>query len=325
MTEVTVSRAEAETLAVAALLAHGANAAGAAATARAMCQAEAEGNGICGLYYLPIFCAQLAAGKIDGQAVPVVQVQGAVVRVDAGTGFAHTAFEAGIPALVKAARAQGVAAMSITNSGNALAMGHFVRPLVEQGLIALATSNAPASVAAPGGPLPVFGTNPLAWAAPCNGAPPIVVDQSMSAATKTAVLMREAAGQPLEPGWAQDATGQPTLDAAAAFALLPAGGQKGANLALLVEVLSAVLPGACLSTQASGLGDAEGGPSRLGQFVLALDPGHFGAGFAERTGALAGAFAGAGLRLPGAQYAVADSFTVPAPLWAQVRELAAAG
>jgi (2R)-3-sulfolactate dehydrogenase (NADP+) len=324
MTDVTVSRDEAEALALAALVGHGASPANAEPTARAMCLAEAEGNGICGLYYLPIFCAQLAAGKIDGQAVPQVQVQGAVIRVDAVTGFAHPAFDAGLPSLVQAARAQGVAAMSIGNSGNALALGHFVRPLAEQGLIALAMSNAPASVAAPGGPQPVFGTNPLAWAAPRDGAPPIVVDQSMSAATKTAVLMREAAGQPLEPGWAQDAQGRPTLDAAAAFALLPAGGQKGANLALLVEVLSAALPGACLSAEASGLGDTKGGPPRLGQFVLALDPAHFGPAFAGKVTTLAAVFGGAGLRMPGSGHKVSDHFTVPEALWQQVRALASA-
>ncbi|NGM45558.1 Ldh family oxidoreductase [Rhodobacter sp. SGA-6-6] len=324
MAEVTVSRDEAEALAEAALLAHGATAENARPTARAMVLAEAEGNPVCGLFYLPHFCAQLAAGKIDGKAVPAVATEGAVVRVDARTGFAHPAFEAGLPALLQAVAAQGLAAMSIGNSGNALAMGHFVRPLAGRGLVALAMSNAPASVAPPGAARRLFGTNPLAWAVPREGAPPIVVDQSLSAVTKTAVMMREASGQALEPGWAQDAAGKPTLDAAEALAgsLLPAGGQKGANMALLVEVLSAALAGAHLSPEASSLGDASGGPPRLGQFVLALDPSRFGEGFAGRIATLAGFFADAGLRLPGALHAPADRLTLPAELWDRVRRLA---
>lgn len=324
MAGVTVSRAGAEALAEAALVAHGASPANARPTARAMCLAEAEGNPVCGLFYLPHFCAQLTAGKIDGRAVPVVRAGGAVVRVDAATGFAHPAYDAGLPVLVQAAAEQGLAAMSIGNSGNALALGHFVRPLAERGLVGLAMSNAPASVAPPGAVKRLFGTNPLAWAAPRDGAPPIVVDQSLSAVTKTAVMMRAAAGRALEPGWAQDAGGQPTLDAAAALAgsLLPAGGQKGANMALLVEVLSAALAGAHLSPEASSLGDAEGGPPRLGQFVLALDPARFGEGFADRISAIAGFFAGAGLRLPGALHAPAERLTLPEDLWQRVQRLA---
>lgn len=324
MAEVTVSRAEAEALAEAALTAHGAAPANARPTARAMCLAEAEGNPVCGLYYLPHFCAQLAAGKIDGKAVPVVRAEGGVVRVDAATGFAHPAYDAGLPALMQAVAEQGLAAMSIGNSGNALALGHFVRPLAGRGLVGLAMSNAPASVAPPGAVRRLFGTNPLPWAAPRDVAPPIVVDQSLSAVTRTAVVMREAAGQALEPGWAQDAGGRPTLDAAEALAgsLLPAGGQKGANMALLVEVLSAALSGARLSPEASSLGDTEGGPPRLGQFVLALDPARFGEGFADRIATIAGFFAAAGLRLPGALHRPAEWLTLPEELWAGVRRLA---
>jgi (2R)-3-sulfolactate dehydrogenase (NADP+) len=321
-----VTRAEAEAAAFAALVAHGASKAQAGPVAQAMCLAEAEGNAVCGLFYLPHFCAQLAVGKIDGRAVPEVSTVGAVVRVDAGAGFAHAAFEAGLPALVEAVAAQGVAVMSITRSGNALALGHFVRPLAERGLIGLAMSNAPASVAPPGAVGKVFGTNPLAFAVPTGGVP-VVVDQSLSAVTKTEVLMRAAQGRSLELGWAQDATGQPTLDATAALAgaLLPAGGQKGANLALLVEVLAAVLPGARLSVEASGLGDAEGGPPGLGQFVLALDPARFAPGFAERIAGLVGVFAATGARLPGAGYAPTEALELPDALWPQVQALAAAG
>ncbi len=318
-----VSRDRAETAARAALTAKGASGAQAGPVAAAMCLAEAEGNAVCGLYYLPHFCAQLAVGKIDGQAVPVVRADGAVVQVDAATGFAHAAFAAGLPALLAAVAAQGVAAMSIANSGNALALGHFVRPLAAQGLIGLAMSNAPASVAPPGAAGRVFGTNPLAFAVPGPGLP-IVVDQSLSAVTKTEVLMRQAAGQGLEQAWAQDAEGRPTQDATAALAgaLLPAGGQKGANLALLVEVLAAALAGSHLSVAASGLGNVEGGPPRLGQFVLALDPARFAPGFADRIGGLAQVFAGAGARLPGAAYAPADVLDMPDALWAQVEALA---
>jgi len=325
MERISIAVGRIEEVARAALLAHGATPANAAPVAHALALAEAEGNSVCGLFYLPHFCAHLGAGKVDGRAAPAVTVAGAVIRVDAATGFAHPAFEAGLPALLHAARTQGLAAMSIANSYNALALGHFVRPLAAAGLIGLAMSNAPASVTAPGGRARLFGTNPLAFAVPRAGHPPVVVDQSMSAVTRTEVIRRAAAGTPLEPGWAQDAEGRPTTDAAAALdgALMPAGGQKGANIALLVEVLAAVLSGSALSPMASGLSVPEGGPPRLGQFVLAIDPARFDPGAMPLLQALAGQIGDAGLRLPGAAWSPAETALVPAGLWARAQALAA--
>jgi (2R)-3-sulfolactate dehydrogenase (NADP+) len=139
---------------------------------------------------------------------------------------------------------------------------------------------------------------------PLPGGHPLVVDQSSSAVTKTEIRRRLQAGEPLEPGWAQDPRGQPTTDPAAALAgsMLPSGGQKGANIALLVEILAAALPGATLSPQAGAFSSNEGGPPDTGQFLLALDPAAFGGALTgERLAALAAGYGAAGLRLPGAR------------------------
>lgn len=324
MHSVAVDRQAIESTAFAALVRHGASTENAQPVARALALAEAEGNRVCGLFYLPHFCAQLEVGKINGKAVPQVHTAGAVVRVDAATGFAHAALDAGIPAATAAARALGVAVISIQNSYNALALGHFVRPFAEQGLIALAMSNAPASVAPAGATTRLFGTNPLAWAAPVPGGAPIVVDQSLSAVTKTAVVMREKSVQALEPGWAQDKTGHPTLDPATALAgsLLPMGGQKGANIALLVEILSVALSGSNPSPMASMLGDVHGGPPRLGQFVLVLDPAFFDTTYGERLGSITSAYQAAGLRLPGSARSLATKIEVNSELWQKCEALA---
>ncbi|MBS3651269.1 Ldh family oxidoreductase [Pseudaminobacter sp. 19-2017] len=270
--------------------------------ARAMARAELEGNRVCGLFYLPIFCEHLKCGKVDGLAEPAVTTKDAVTTVDALHGFAHPAIEAGLSHLAQAARNFGVAAMAVRNSYNCLALSHHVTPLAECGLIGLCVSNAPASVAPPGAKRAIFGTNPLAFAVPRGDGAMIVVDQSMSAVTKTEMLMRRERGEPIPLGWAQDGNGAPTTDPAEGLlgSLLPGGGQKGANIALLVEILAAVLTGSRLSTEASPLGNNEGGPPEVGQFLLAIDAGHFGSGhFAASVGRLAESFAEAGIRTPG--------------------------
>jgi (2R)-3-sulfolactate dehydrogenase (NADP+) len=57
-----------------------------------------------------------------------------------------------------------------------------------------------------------------------------------------------------------------------AGSIAPAGGHKGAALALMVEVLAAGLTGANWSHAASSLGDDAGGPPRLGQTIIAIRP-----------------------------------------------------
>ena len=94
-----------ERLSFAALTRCGASTLQAEATARSVRDAEAEGIRNVGLGYLPVYCSHLLCGKVVGNAVPSVSaLDGAMVRVDAGFGFAHPAFATGIGfALVSAA------------------------------------------------------------------------------------------------------------------------------------------------------------------------------------------------------------------------------
>lgn len=319
-----VTPAEIEARASAALIAHGASEANARPAARAIARAEAEGNPVCGLFYLPIFCEHLECGKVDGRAVPAVTVEQAVVSVDARHGFAHPAIAAGTPLLIEAARRHGIAAMPVKNSYNCLALGHHVTPLSDAGLIGICMSNAPASVAPPGARKKLFGTNPLSFAVPAQGGPPILVDQSMSAITKTAMILRKNKGEAIPPGWAQDQDGNMTLDAAVGLdgSLLPAGGQKGANIALLIEILAAGLSGSALSTEASSFGGADGGPPAVGQFMIAIEPAFFGNGaLAAGVSELARRYADAGIRLPGHSGRVQDRVEVDDLLWQKVLAL----
>ena len=261
------------------LIAAGASEAVAASVARALIEAEAEGNAVCGLYYLPVFIEQLAAGRVDGRVAPHLErTRPGAMRINAAGGFAQPALDLAVAEVTRAARDTGIAVAGIRDSYNALALGQPAGAIAREGLIAIVLANAPASLAMPGSARRVFGTNPLAFAAPVPGGPPLVIDQSASAVTKTEVTMRASRGEALEPGWAQDAEGRPTLEAAAALqgALLPAGGRKGANVALMVEVLAGALTGATLSARAEMLGAADRPRPAIGQTVIALDPAALG-------------------------------------------------
>lgn len=295
-----------EALALRQLRAAGADAAQAGPVARSIRLAERDGVRSHGLMYLPVYVEHLTCGKVDGRAVPrMTRPRPGAVVVDAAHGFAHPAIDLGLPALVEAARTQGIAAMTLRRSYNCGILGHHAERIAEAGLIGLCFTHAPASIAPVGGRVPVIGTNPFALAVPDGaGGVPFVLDQSASVVAKSEVILRARKGEPIPEGWALDAEGRPTTDPDAALkgSMLPSGGAKGFGAGLLAEVLASVLSGAVASREASPFSGPSGGPPGTGQSFIAIDPEAFAPGFAARILALAHAIeAQEGARLPGAR------------------------
>jgi (2R)-3-sulfolactate dehydrogenase (NADP+) len=278
---IVLSLAEVEQLAARALEASDVSRENAVIVARSIAAAEADGAQSHGLMRLPSFCEQTLCKKIDGHARPRWSPPssengtplGALV-VDACEGFALPAIELGLSELAPRAAANGIAALAITRSHNCGVVGHHVEALAERGLVALGFANTPAAIAPWGGKRRFFGTNPIAFAAPRRSQPPLVIDQSASVIARGEVMLRARSGRSIPEGWALDHDGEPTTDARAALAgsMAPAGGYKGVGLALIVEVLAAVLTGSTLSHEAPSFADVSGGPPRTGQLFIALDP-----------------------------------------------------
>ncbi len=235
-----------------------------------------------GFYWLQYYCAHLRSGKVDGQAVPQVEaLSDTSFRVDAQHGFAHPAIEAGFKHLIPAAIAHGVAAMGVYNSYNAATLGFHTGYLARAGLLALGATNAVPNLAPVGGKVPIIGTNPISYAVPAPGGEiAFLVDQSATQVAWTAVKRAAEAGEPIPLGWALDAGGEPTTDAAAGLAgsMAPAGGVKGFSIGLLVEVLCAALAGGKLGPDQGSFTDDDGKPIDNGQFFVAFDPGKFSGG-----------------------------------------------
>jgi (2R)-3-sulfolactate dehydrogenase (NADP+) len=296
--------ARVEEIATLALQRAGASPAQAAAVARSIRAAEAEGTRGIGLGYLPWYCQHLRVGKIIGDAVPVIaQPRPGVVTVDALGGFSHPAYEAGEDALVAAARAQGIAVLGVANAYACGVLGYFSDRLARAGLVSITVTNASSTMAPWGGKMPFFGTNPWAFGAPRNG-DPLVIDSSSSATAFVNLATAAAEGREIPAHWALDADGKPTTDATEGLkgSIAPAGGHKGGALALMVEVLAAGLIGAHWSFQASSLGDDLGGPPKLGQTFIAVDPTAMAPGFVGRLEIMLQAMlAQEGVRLPGAR------------------------
>jgi (2R)-3-sulfolactate dehydrogenase (NADP+) len=252
----------------------------------------------------------------------VTRPAAAVVRVDAKDGFAFPAIRAGLRAVEERLGECGIVALPIAHSHHCGVAGHHVEHLARRGHVAMMFSNSPAAMAPAGGRVASFGTNPIAFAAPASG-DPIVVDLSLSAIARGRVVVANQRGEAIPEGWALDSDGRPTTDSAAALAgtMVPLGGAKGSALALMVEILSATLTGSHHAFEATSFLDAKGGPPRVGQLILAIDPNAFGADFPGRIETLlAHAYGQEGTRRPGArrfalrQKHLAEGFPINAAL-----------
>lgn len=302
-----LSLGEAEALCRAAAMRAGASPAQAEALARSVVAAEAEGNASVGLAHFPDYLDALRAGRLKGKAEPAVSRPAPALLVsDAGGGSAHLGFDRAFGDLMAAAGTLGVALFSQNNAYTCGALGYFTARLAEQGFAALAATNGPALLAAPGAKQPVYCTNPLSFAAPVENGPPLLFDQSSSPLAFVKLRQMAERGEVLPEGWAIDAQGAPTRDAREAVkgALLAFGGPRGGNIALMVEVLAAGLSGANWSLDAPSFSSGEKCPG-TGLFVLALDPALLDPDFPARLKAQAERLEALGVHVPGRRRAEA--------------------
>jgi (2R)-3-sulfolactate dehydrogenase (NADP+) len=304
-----LSIAELTTLATDALMRAGASRAMAGSTARALVAAEAQGLGSHGLARVPQYCSHLRAGRVDGAAVPTVQqTRPAALLVDAADGLAFPACELAVAQAIRSARDCGAAFAGVANSHHAGAAAWHLDAVAAAGMVGIAFSNSPGAMPAWGGKRPLFGTNPIAAVFPRRGSAPLVIDLSLSEVARGKLMVAAREGRSIPEGWALDKDGNPTTDPHAGMEgmMLPAGGVKGAMLALVVELLCCALTGAAFGFEADSFFPAEGNRPRIGQAFLVVDPGALAGGdvFHERIETLVAAMLmDEDVRLPGVRRA----------------------
>ncbi|MGL4325392.1 MAG: Ldh family oxidoreductase [Beijerinckiaceae bacterium] len=284
----------------------GATGQNAQSVARALVAAEADGLKGHGLSRVPTYGAMLKSGKIDGKAVPQsMRPRPGIFAIDAAHGFAYPALDLALAHAPALAREQGVLAVPVRRSNHCGAAGLPCEALARQGFVALLFANTPAAIAPWGGQQAVFGTNPIAFAAPLQDRDPVVIDLAVSKVARGPIVAARQKGEKIPEGWALDPDGNPTTDPDKALAgtMVPLGDAKGASLAFMVETLAACLVGANLAFEASSFLDDKGGPPATGQLLIVIDPQAFGhARFGERMATMCAAIeAQDGTRLSGAR------------------------
>jgi (2R)-3-sulfolactate dehydrogenase (NADP+) len=286
-----------------AFVASGLNEQSAQSVARALVMAEAEGQVGHGFSRVGDYIAQMKSGKINANAaLAVISQSPSYLHVSADNGFAYPALEFAIEQAVQMAATTGCVAIAVSQSNHCGTLASHVEKLAMQGLIGIMVANTPAAIAPWGGNRPLYGTNPIAFAAPRAGQNPLVIDLSLSVVARGKVMNAKKTGQSIPEGWALDKNGQSTTDPHAALdggTMVPIGEAKGTALALMVEILAASLTGAHTSADMPSFFASSGPSANAGQFLIAIKPNDI-SGFTARIEALLHDIAETpGARLPG--------------------------
>lgn len=262
------------------LRAIGADAATADAATRAMMHGTRYGVDSHGIRLLPHYVQALEGGRIN--QTPTLRAQaafGAVMTLDAD--HAHGALSAytGMDHAVRLAGQFGLGAVAIRNTSHFGPAGAYSLEAARQGFIGLTFCNSDSFVRLHDGAERFHGTNPIAVGVPATGDDPWLLDMATSAVPFNRVLLYRSLGLPLPDAVASNADGVDTTDANLTEMLAPVGaafGFKGAALAGVAEIFSAVLTGMRLSFDIAPMGGPDfSTPRELGAFVLAIKPDAF--------------------------------------------------
>lgn len=232
--------------------------------------------------------ARYVNGLRDGVMVArpdekVVTETPTTVTLDAGAGLGQPVGFRAMTAAIEKAKAYGCGFATVRNSNHYGIAGYYAMMALEHNMIGISATNAAVLVVPTFGRDAMYGTNPIALAVPASEQRPLVVDMATSTVPRGKLEVYDRQEKLLPLGWATDERGVPTTDSGrvldnflkrAGGGLLPLGGAgeefsgyKGYGLGVMVEILSAVLPGAAFLTSVYPK-DADGNP-------LPPDLGHF--------------------------------------------------
>lgn len=227
-----------------------------------------------GVERLPILLEHVAAKTIHCPCVPKFEaLSDALQRLDADQAFGHHAGRLATDRACDLANEHGIGVVGVTNSNFFGAGAYYTNVAAEQGMVSLVLSNSFPKVAAPGGVQAFLGTNPFAFGAPRRDGRALLVDMSTGSVAGSTVREKAAKGEQFPDGVAIDADGQAIHDPNQVMTgtLLPAAGAKGFGIALLVEILSAVLTGAAISRQVGSMYKQLERSGNNGHFMMAMD------------------------------------------------------
>ena len=225
-----------------------------------------------GVQLLLWYTEQIGIGNVKvHQAGHIVSESGACMVYDGDQGIGQLVSDTCCDHAIRLAKENGIGMVVARNSTHFGACAWWAQKLAGAGCMGIVMCNATALVAPWQGRDKMLGTNPICLAVP--GPRTFLLDMATTTVALNRIYKAVLSGdESIPPGWAMDLEGKPTTDPKTAVEGLPMplGGYKGSGLAVMVEVLCAVLSGGAMLTNVGGIHVKEI-PMRANHMFLAID------------------------------------------------------
>ncbi len=238
--------------------------------ATSLVAANLRGTDSPGIALLPAYVNQLEWGNVDRAADGhVASENGACMIYDCHNGIGQATAEICCGHAIRLAGGHGISMVSARHANHFGAAAFWAQKMSAAGQIGIVVCDATPMVPPWQGREPRVGTNPICMAVPG----PWLLDMATTTVAVNRIFNAAVNRQATIPhGWAMDRAGVPTIDTEAARTgmPMPLGGYKGSGLALLVEILCAVLSGGAMSSEIGGM-RTPGLQSHYNHAFLAID------------------------------------------------------
>jgi ureidoglycolate dehydrogenase (NAD+) len=219
----------------------------------------------------------LRAGGMNPRSKPEVVAEGDTwVLIDGHSGMGMLGCCLAMNAAIEKARSHAIVWAGVRNSNHFGAAGYYANMAVRHDMLGIAMSNADPNMVVPGARGRIMGNNPLAYGVPAGEEYPILLDIALSAVAAGKIIAMKELKQPIPSTWLTDEEGMPVDEVGdwpASGSMLPMSGHKGYGIALLIETMAGLLPGAGVLDEAKSWILNPTAEGSLGQSFVVINPG----------------------------------------------------
>lgn len=228
------------------LLALGMDDADAGLCSRLFTETDLDGVYSHGINRFPRFVEQIRQGVVEVETKPVlVSGSGSMEHWDGERGVGNLAAHLSMKRAIELARVYGVGVVALRNTNHWMRGGTYGWQAAEAGMLGMCWTNTMPNLPPWGGEEPKIGNNPLVLAVPRNQGH-VVLDSAMSMFSYGALASYRSRGELLPVDGGYDTEGNLTRDPAeieASGRLLPMGFWKGSGIAIVLDMIAALLSG----------------------------------------------------------------------------------
>lgn len=228
-----------------------------------------------GIFRLPRYIDQLKNRYINPNPdIRPLQENGMIDVFDGDHGLGAVLGTIAMKKAIERSVKSGVGVVGCRKGNHFGTAAYYTEMAAKENQIGIVFTNSSPIIAPTGSVHPLIGNNPWSISVPTT-TNPITLDLANTIVAKGKLRIAQQNGDSIPLGWALDHTGKPTTDPAEALkgVVLPIGGYKGYGIALMVEILSAIITGADYSVNMVDH-DADG-KRNVGHLFISLNLQHF--------------------------------------------------